>query len=128
MEREKKSGLDLERNYAAKHNDRTCCLDIKGYIKRVLLRFDHKSPTKPHLSPHNHREIYHGSKIQVAPSDVDIPSVDAKGIKSVQDIVGLLLLYGQAVGNKVLVALNNIGTQQASATENTNEAIDQLLD
>ena len=59
---------------------------------------------------------------------MDIPSVDAKGIKSVQDIVGLLLLYGQAVGNKVLVALNNIGTQQASATENTNEAIDQLLD
>ena len=35
---------------------------------------------------------------------------------------------GRAVNEKVLVALSDIGTQQAVATVNTNEAIHQLLD
>ena len=59
---------------------------------------------------------------------MDIPSLDAKGIKRVQNIVGALLFYGQAVDNKVLVDLNNIGTQQLAATEITNKAIDHRLD
>ena len=39
-----------------------------------------------------------------------------------------LLFYGKAVDNKVLVALNTIGTQQAAATEINNKAIDHLFD
>ena len=35
---------------------------------------------------------------------------------------------GRAVNNKLLVALSAIGAQQAAATENTAEAIEQLLD
>ena len=45
-----------------------------------------------------------------------------------QAIVGALLLYGQAVDNKLLVALNTIGTQNSVATESTNEATKHLLD
>ena len=45
-----------------------------------------------------------------------------------QMIVGALLYYGRAVNNKLLVGLSAIGSQQASATEDTNEAINQLLD
>ena len=33
-----------------------------------------------------------------------------------------------AIDNKLLVTLNYIGTQQASATEATNEAVNQMLD
>ena len=121
------SGIELEWNYAAKHNDRTCRLKIKGYIERVLLRFDHKIPNKPQISPYKHREIHYGAKVQVAPEEVDSPSVDAKGIKRVQAIVGALIFCGKSVDNKVLVSLNTIGNQQAAATEITNEAIDHLL-
>ena len=64
----------------------------------------------------------------MAPEEVDSPSLDAKGIKYVQSFVGALLFYGRAVDNKVLVALNNIGTQWTVSTESTNEAIDHLLD
>ena len=39
-----------------------------------------------------------------------------------------LLFYGRAVDNKLLVALNAIGSQQAQATEATNEAVATLLD
>ena len=56
------------------------------------------------------------------------PSLNAKGIKRVQAIVRALIFYLESVGNKVLVFLNTIGTQQASSTEITNEAIDHLLD
>ena len=45
-----------------------------------------------------------------------------------QAIVGAILLYGQAVDNKVLVTLNTIGTQNLVATESTNEATKHLLD
>ena len=91
------AGIDLEWNYYAKQNDRTFRLSIKGYIERVLLRFYHKSPTKTQLSPHKHREIHYVSKVQVSPEEADSPSLDAKGIKRVQDIVGALIFYGRAV-------------------------------
>ena len=45
-----------------------------------------------------------------------------------KSIVGALLFYGRAVGNKLLVALGELGQQQASATEATNDSITQLLD
>ena len=88
------SGLDLEWNCATNINDRTCRLNIKGYIERVLLQNNHKRPTKPQLFPHKHRKIHYRSKIQVAPSEVDSPSLETKGIKRFQTIVGALLLYG----------------------------------
>ena len=54
--------------------------------------------------------------------------LDPSGIQRVQQIVGALLWIGQAVNNKLLVALSGIGSQQASATESTNDTIHQLLD
>ena len=41
---------------------------------------------------------------------------------------GALLYYYRAVNNKLLVPLSAIGAQQASATEKTQKAINQLLD
>ena len=42
--------------------------------------------------------------------------------------MGALLFYARAVDNKLLVAINAVGAQQASATEATNEAVATLLD
>ena len=39
-----------------------------------------------------------------------------------------MLYHARAVNNKLLVALSELGQQQASATEATNDAISQLLD
>ena len=39
----------------------------------------------------------------------------------------MLLWVGRSINNKLLVALRAIGSQQASATEETNKAINQLL-
>ena len=85
-------------------------------------------PLKPQLSPHKHREIQYGAKVQTA-LDVDTsPPLDAKEIIRVQQIVGALLYYARAVDNILLVALNAISMQQSAATEETEKAISQLLD
>ena len=56
------------------------------------------------------------------------PPLDEAVIKRIQEIIGAFLFYGRAADNKLLVTLNLIGTQQAAATEATNEAINQMLD
>ena len=56
------------------------------------------------------------------------PPLDAAGILRIQSIVGALLYYDRAVDNKPLVALSELGKQQATATEATNDAINELLD
>ena len=65
---------------------------------------------------------------QMAHIEDTIPPLDEVGIKRIQAIVGAVLFYGRAVDNKLLVTLNSIGTQQAAATEATNEAVNQMLD
>ena len=45
-----------------------------------------------------------------------------------QAIVGCLLYYAQACDNKLLCTLSTISTQQASATQNTLIAVNNLLD
>ena len=85
-------------------------------------------PLKLQLSPHKHREIQYGAKVQKALDENTSPPLDAKGINRVQQIVGALLYYVRAVDNKLLVALNAVGMQQSAATEQTEQAISQLLD
>ena len=57
-----------------------------------------------------------------------IPKLNNEGIKRVHAIVGALLYYDMAVYNRLLVSLSAIGAQQASATEQTTAAIDQILE
>jgi hypothetical protein len=118
------AGIDLAWDY----KKRTCRLTMNGYIDEVLLKYNHKRPTKPQHAPHAHREIVFGAKLQLAPDDDTSPPLDTAGIKRIQGIVGSLLYYARAVDNKLLATLSVIGTQQAAATENTAKAVNQLLD
>ena len=57
-----------------------------------------------------------------------IPSLDSKDIKHFQAIVVAVLFYGWALDNKLIVALNDIGTQHTTDTAITNEAFNHLID
>ena len=72
--------------------------------------------------------MIYGVKEQLAPEDDTTPPLDSEGTKRVQVIVGALLYYAQAVDNKLLFGLSAIGSQQAAATQSTNEAINQIMD
>ena len=66
--------------------------------------------------------------MKYAAEDDDSPPLDADGILHVQYIVVTLLLYGQAVNNKVLVSFRELGQQKAADTQATHDSIMQLLD
>ena len=101
---------------------------MDGYILELRNKYGHLKPKKPQHSPHKYRHIYYGSTQQLLQPNDDIPPLNDKGIKIVQGIVGALLYIGRAVNNKLLVALSSIGDQQAAATEETKDAIENLLD
>jgi hypothetical protein len=118
------AGIDLTWNYKI----RMCRLSMNGYIAVLLLKYNHTPPRKPQHSPHKHRDITYGAKTQLTPEEDTSPPLDAAGVKRIQGIVGSLLYYARAVDNKLLTTLSAIGAQQAKATENTRNAVDQLLD
>ena len=101
---------------------------MKGYINNVHTRFGHPDPRNPKHSPHLHREIIYSAKQQFATNNVDrTPPLDAAGVKWCQGVIGCLLYYAQAVDNTLLMTLSAIGASQASATENTRNKINKLL-
>ena len=50
---------------------------MKGYIEKVLLKYDHSFPKKPQLSLHKHREISYGTKEQLVPEEETLPPLDS---------------------------------------------------
>ena len=121
------AGIDLAWDYHAQHANRTCHISMNGYIAKVLLKYGHPRPNKPKLSPHKNREVIYGAKEQLAPEDDTAPPLDSQVTKRVQGIVVDLLYYFRSVDNKLLVGLSGIVSHQASVTQHTNEAIDQIL-
>ena len=99
-----------------------------GYIEKVLLKYGHPSPKKTQLSAHKHRKVIYSVKEKLAPEDDSTPPLYSQGTKRVQGIVGTLLYYAQAVYNKLLVGLSDIGSQQDAATQRTNEATNKIMD
>ena len=101
---------------------------MDGFITKLILKYGHPCPSKPQLSPHKHRKVIYGAKEQLTPEDDTSQPLDNQGIKRVQGIVGAILYYDRAMENKSLVRISAIGSQQATSTEHTNEAINQILD
>ena len=100
---------------------------MDGYILDLRNKFQHMQHKTPQYSPHKHRPIDYGATQQlVQPTDTR-PLLNEKGIKRIQGIVGDLLYVSRAVNNKLLVALSAIVDQQASATEDTAVAVEQIL-
>ena len=122
------AGITLKWHYSATHSERTCRTSMPGYINNVLVKFNHPMPTKRQLSPHKHREIVYGQSTKIAHTEPYSPPLSNDGVKRIQGIIGALLYYARAVDNKLLATLSTLGSQQATATEATAEAVSQLLD
>jgi hypothetical protein len=54
--------------------------------------------------------------------------LSTEGAKRIQGIIDALLYYARTVDNKLLATLSTLSSQQATATEATNVAMNQLLD
>jgi hypothetical protein len=85
-------------------------------------------PTKHQLSPHKHCEIIFGQTTQLTHVNPYSPPHSTEGVQTVQGIIGALLSYACAVNNKLLATLSTLSSQQATATEATDAAMNRLLD
>ena len=99
-----------------------------GVHWQSFLKYGHTKPIHPQLNPYKHREIKYAATQKVIPVEDTSPALYAAGVKIIQTIVGSLLYYARAFNNKLLVALCDTGSQQASAIEDTATDIKQLLD
>ena len=122
------AGIDLAWYYNDRHANRTFRISMDGYISRVLIKYGHPCPSKTQLSPRKHLEVIYGAKEKLSQEDDTSTPLDNQGTKRIQGNVGALLYYARAVDNKLLVVLSAIISQQAAATERTNEAINHILD
>ena len=76
---------------------------MDGYILDLRKKYQHMNPKKLQYSPHKHRPIDYGvTKQLVRPTDTS-SLLNAKGIKRIQGIMGVLLYVGRAVNNKLLM-------------------------
>ena len=103
-------------------------LTMDDYIANLRVKYDHPDPRNPQHSPFKHAPIIYVAKLQYSAEDDDIPPLNSDGILRVQSIVGALLFYSRAVKKKLLGSLGELGKQQAAATQETNDAILQILD
>jgi hypothetical protein len=109
------------------YKKRTCDISTPGYIKNVLNKFQHDAPRTPKHTPSKYITPVYGAKIQFATQD-NSPPLTATQCTEIQKITGSVLYYSRAVDPTVLVALNDISTEQTTATEKTKTAAGQLVD
>jgi hypothetical protein len=115
-------GLTLKWNYERHYVN----LSMPGYIARALQRFVHPKPARPEHSPHAWAAPVYGSRQQFATNDTS-PPVDMKDTTRIQEVLGTLLYYAQAINCTMITSIGSIATQQANTTTATMKAITQLL-
>ena len=116
-------GLTLKWDYAKRHVD----ISMPGYVEATLHKFQHPLPERPEDSPHAWNIPNYGAKVQYAPDTDASNKLPQEQITRIQQVVGTLLYYAIAVDPTMRVALSTIATAQAQATENTADAVVQLL-
>ena len=103
-------------------------LSMPGYIKKALERFQHTAPTRPQYSPHACAKIQYGVKMQLTPPPDESDPMTAAEKTRLQELIGVLLYYGRAIDNTLLVALGTLSSAQTKGTKQTAKAMVQLLD
>ena len=103
-------------------------LGMPRYIMTQLQRYNHKKPTRPQYSPHPVAPRRYGKSAHHSITPDETPAAAPNGILRVQQIVGSILYYAQAVDLTALTALTTLGSEQAKATTHTLKSTEQLLD
>ncbi len=100
---------------------------MPGYIEKACIRFGHSPPNKPQMQPHPHTLPTYGTTIQFAKIN-QTPLAMKEQQKYIQQVIGVLHYYGQAVDSTLLVTLGLLALAQAAPTEHTLELVKWLLD
>ncbi len=124
MAGDKFAGIKINWDYVSQH----CCISMLGYIDNLLIKFKHPMPSKPRRLPYKCMPIVYGAKAQLTPEADRSELLNDHRKHQVQEIIGSLLYYAQAVNNKLLVALSAIAAHQSCVPVTTEQAVHLLLD
>jgi hypothetical protein len=116
-------GIKLMWEYKRRHVN----CSMPGYIDKALKKNQHPTPTAPQDAPYATTPVKYGAKVQRVETNTTSPLSPVE-LKRVQDIVGTLLYYTQAVNPTLLAALSTIAAQQSNGTQAVANACNQLLD
>ena len=117
-------GLTLHWNYDKQFVD----ISMPGYITKALQKFQHTEPKHPQHAPYAWQKPTLGKHIQMPTTRPTATPLNAAETRRIQEIVGTLLFYARGTDPTMLVALNEIGTQQATPTQHTKQHTNRLLD
>jgi hypothetical protein len=106
------SGITLKWDY----DKRTCEISMTGYVNNALNKFQHDNPKTPQHTPSKYVTPVYGAKMQYATQD-ETPLLSAKQCTTIQNITGSVSYYSRAVDPTVLMPLNDIATEQTTATK-----------
>ena len=123
MEAKMYTRISLQWDYLA----RTVILSMPEYVRRALIKFLHKLPSKPEYAPYESAPIQYGQKIQYSDPPDTSEILPPDEINIVQQICGTFLYYAIAIDNTILPALSDISSQQSKATQNTAKHVTKLL-
>jgi hypothetical protein len=105
------SGITLKWYYGK----RTCDISMLRYVNNDLNEFQHDNPKTPHHTPSKYATPVCGANTQYATRD-ERPLLSAKQRTTIQKSNGSLLYYSRAVDPTVIMSLNDISTEQTTAT------------
>ncbi len=100
---------------------------MPGYINKALTKYQYPKPVSPQHAPYKAAPIQYGAWVQRVEVDTTQP-LTLKEIKCIQDIIGTLLYYAQAVDPTLLAALSAIAACQSNGIQAVADACHQLLD
>ena len=116
-------GITLNWDYT----NRTVELSMPNYVRKARHKFQHTPPSYPQHSPHEWTRPTYGSAIQYAPLPDKQLLISTKETNLIQQIDGTFLYYARAVDPTMLMALNEIGANQAAPTATTARKVAQFL-
>ncbi len=115
-------GLNVQLDFPSKQVH----INMKSYVNNLLLSLNRPMPKKPQLC----RSLQHRSHMAKKTSTRQMKTHQLlccqNALSSFKKNIGFLLYYGQAVDNKVMVALNAISAWQAKVTVHTEQLVETL--
>ena len=104
----------------------TVNLSRPAYIAKAHTKFQHSPPSHQQHSLHKHNPIKYD--VQVSLLKDNAPLLSMAKLKDIQEIVGTLLYYSQAMDPKLVCAISSIAAKQTNGTAFVLDACHQLLD
>ncbi len=101
---------------------------MSKYVECALAQFNHPEPDKPQHQPRQHSIPTYGATVQYAKSEDTSRRLSPAEKKYIQEVIGIFLYYGHAVGSTMLTTLSAIASAQAEPTEETMTRCKQFLD